>query len=74
MNTTALINEAVLLPVEERTIVVESLLRSLNQPKPEIDDKWAKIATKRLEELRAGKVKAIDGNQEFNRIWERLEK
>lgn len=74
MNTTALINEAVSLPVEDRTLVVESLLRSLNQPEPGIDDKWAEIAVKRLENLRSGKVKAIDGKQVFNKIWERLEK
>ncbi|MCU7835461.1 MAG: addiction module protein [gamma proteobacterium symbiont of Taylorina sp.] len=74
MNTTALINEVVSLPVEDRTLVVESLLRSLNQPESEIDDKWAKIAAKRLEELQSGKVKAIDGKQVFNKIWERLEK
>jgi len=74
MNTTALINEAVSLPVEDRTLVVESLLRSLNQPEPEIDDIWAEIAAKRLKDLRSGKVKAIDGKQVFNKIWERLEK
>ena len=74
MNTTALINEVVSLPVEERTLVVESLLQSLNQPKSEIDNKWSVIATKRLEELRSGKVKAVDGKQVFNKIWHRLEK
>jgi len=74
MNTMALINEAVSLPVEDRTLVVESLLRSLNQPESEIDDKWSKIAAKRLEELRSGKVKAVNGKEVFNKIWERLEK
>lgn len=74
MNTSALIDEVVSLPVEDRTLVVESLLKSLNQPETEIDSQWSKIAAKRLEELRTGKVKAIDGDKVFNNIWERFEK
>ena len=54
-------------------LVVESLLRSLNQPESEIDDEWAKIAIKRLAELRSGKIKAVDGKHVFSKIWKRLE-
>lgn len=61
-------DEVVSLPVEDRALIVEALLKSLNQPESEIDNQWSKIAAKRLEELRTGKVKAIDGDKVFNKI------
>ncbi len=67
-------DEVVSLPVEDRALIVEALLKSLNQPESEIDNQWSKIAAKRLEELRMGKVKAIDGDKVFNKIWKRFEK
>ncbi len=73
MNTKQLINEAVSLPVEERALVVDSLLRSLNQPESSIDKKWAVIAKQRLSELRSGSVQAVPGKEVFERIWERFD-
>ena len=55
--TAEIIHAAEALPVEERALVVESLLRSLNPPDPEIDRKWAGVAKRRLHELRSGRVK-----------------
>lgn len=74
MNTKKLIDEAVSLPVEERALVVDSLLRSLNQPQSEIDKKWAKEAIRRLAEFRSGRVEAIPGGSVFGKVWERFEK
>ncbi|WP_345894800.1 addiction module protein [Desulfuromonas thiophila] len=74
MNTKQLIDEAVLLPVEERAIVVDSLLRSLNQPESEIDKQWASEAKRRLSELRSGHIEAIPGNKVFSKVWDRFEK
>ena len=75
MSTTKeLIAEATSLPVEERAIVVDSLLRSLNPLREDIDKKWTMVAKHRLEELRCSKVRAISGDEVFARIWKRFSK
>ncbi len=71
-NTAEIIHEAESLPVEERTLVVDYLLRSLNPPDPEIDRKWAAVAKRRLEELRSGRVKPVPGEEVFARIRQRF--
>ena len=43
--TRDLIAQAMSLPVEDRALVVDSLLRSLNPPDSDIDRKWAAVAT-----------------------------
>lgn len=57
MKTKDLISEALLLPVEERALVVDSLLRSLNSPESDLDRQWAVVAEKRLAELQDGTVR-----------------
>ena len=74
MSTKELIDEVVLLPVEERVFMVDLLLRSLNQPDEEVDKAWAKEAKRRLTELRTGRVKAIAGEDVFEKIWEKFKK
>ena len=74
MNTKKLIDEAVALPVEERALVVDSLLRSLNQPESGIDEKWIQVAHKRLTEMRSGSVATIPGDKVFEKIWKRFER
>lgn len=73
MNTKKLIDEAVALPVEERVLMVDLLLRSLNQPESEIDEKWIVVARKRLTEMRSGSVEAVPGDRVFERIWKRFD-
>ena len=71
MKTKDIILEAISLPVEERTIVADSILKSLNPPETAIDKKWAQTAKERLMELRTGKKKAVPGDAVFNSIWNR---
>jgi hypothetical protein len=58
-----IIKEAESLPVEERAIVIDSLLRSLNPPSMEVDREWVKVAKRRLAKLRSGGVNPIPGNE-----------
>ena len=74
MNTKQLIDKVMSLPVEERALVVDTLLRSLNPTESEIDKKWAAVAKRRLAELRAGSVEAVPGQEVFERIWKRFNK
>ena len=70
-STAEIIRQAQSLPVEERAMVVDSLLRSLNPPDPDIDRKWIAVAARRLEELRSGRVKPVPGEEVFAKIRRR---
>ncbi len=66
-------DEALLLPREDRAKLVEKLLESLNVPtQKEIDRLWAQEAEKRIKEYEEGKGEAIDGDQVFREIRDRL--
>jgi putative addiction module component (TIGR02574 family) len=70
--TREIIQEATALPVEERAVIVDSLLRSLNMPDRENENKWIAVAHRRLEELRSGRVHAIPGDEVFSNIRKRF--
>ena len=72
IKTKAIFDEAISLPVEIRTKLVEKLLLSLNPSQKQIDKLWAKEAEKRVEEIRSGKVKTILGEKVFKKILNRL--
>ncbi|MBI5787489.1 MAG: addiction module protein [Candidatus Schekmanbacteria bacterium] len=61
MTTDELISEAISLPVDIRTLLVNKLLESLNPAQKEIDKLWAKEAEKRVADVKAGRVKTIPG-------------
>ena len=72
MTTKKIIEEALSLPVEERAMIAESLLRSLNMPNTDMDEKWTEVAKRRLQELRSGKVRAVPGDEVFAKALKRL--
>ncbi len=71
--TNEIIKEAESLPVEERAVIIDRLLQTLNTPNPEIDMVWVDTAKRRLSEIRSGTTKTIPGEEVFARIKERFE-
>ena len=71
METKKLIEEVTSLPVEERAIIADSILKTLNPVETDIEKKWMKVAKERLIELKSGKVKPIPGDEVFNKIWKK---
>ena len=68
IKTEELISEAISLPVDIKTDLVNKLLESLRPTNKEIDELWAKEAEKRVDEIKTGKVKTIPGQDVFKEI------
>ncbi len=73
MKTKDLIAEVTSLPVEERAIIVDSILKSLNPPESEIDRKWKEVAIRRVQEIRSGNAELIPGDEVFRKIQKRFQ-
>jgi len=70
-----LLRDALSLPLDLRTELVDKLLESLNVPlKEDVEQAWAEEAEKRLEEINSGKVKTIPGDEVFKKIRARYQK
>lgn len=59
MDSKEVLEQALNLKPEERFLVVEGLLRSLDEPDEELDAIWAEEAEKRLTAYRAGRLGGI---------------
>ena len=66
MNNVEILQEALQLNPQERYIVVESLLESLDKPDEEIDEVWANEAEKRLKNYADNKIETIPFNKIFD--------
>ena len=65
MSNIEILEQALKLRPEERYVVVEGLLNSLDIPDEKIDDIWAAEAENRLEAYRKGRLKAIPMEEVF---------
>ena len=74
IKTDELISEAISLPIDIRTQLINRLLVSLNPERRDIDEFWMKEAEKRLKDIKTGKVKTVPGEQVFQEIKERFQK
>ena len=54
-------------PVEDRVMMADAIIASLNGVRPEFEEAWADVAELRLAELRLGKVKGVAGSEVFAR-------
>ena len=60
MSTKEILNEALKLKPEERFTLVESLIKSLDEPDKELDEIWAEEAEKRLKAYRKGRLEGVE--------------
>jgi len=74
VSTRSILEQLESMPVEERVRVVDVLLRTLNQPDPQIDAAWTTEAQRRLDELRSGAIRGIPADEVFAQARERLMK
>ncbi|MCP4666791.1 MAG: addiction module protein [Deltaproteobacteria bacterium] len=69
------IEDALSLPVENRLILVEKLLKSLNLPiNEDIDHLWAEEAELRISQIESGEAKLVPGEEVFAKIIEKYKK
>ena len=59
MSTTEIARQALKLTSAERSDLVDLLLKSLDQPDPEIDSVWAEEAEKRLRAIDEGRLGVV---------------
>jgi putative addiction module component (TIGR02574 family) len=65
MDSKKILKQAMALKAEERFMIVEGLLKSLDEPDRKIDEIWAEEAEKRLKAYRDGKLKGIPMEEVF---------
>ena len=59
MSSKEILEQAIALKPEERFMIVEGLLKSLDEPDRKIDEIWAEEAEKRLNAYRDGRLEGI---------------
>lgn len=54
-----LLKEALVLPVKEKSELIEQLIKSLDRPDPDIDDLWKKEVENRIDAYNKGELSTI---------------
>ena len=65
MSSKDILEEALKLKPDERFMLVEGLIKSLDEPDSSLDEIWAEEAEKRLNAYRAGKLEGIPMEEVF---------
>lgn len=66
MGTNEIIQEAINLKPQEKYLIIESLILSLNEPNKEIEKLWIEESQKRLEEYKNGNLETLSFEEVFN--------
>ena len=65
MGSKEILEQALALKADEKFIIVEGILRSLDEPDLKLDAIWAEEAEKRLKAYRKGNLEAISMEEMF---------
>ncbi len=65
MSNKDILELAMKLKPEDRFLIIEGLIKSLDEPDKKIDEIWAEEAEKRLKAYRAGKLEGIPMEEIF---------
>jgi putative addiction module component (TIGR02574 family) len=65
MGSKEILEQAMALKPEERFMIVEGLLKSLDEPDRKIDEIWAEEAEKRLAAYREGRLEGVPMEEVF---------
>ncbi len=65
MSSKEILEQAMALKPDERFMIIESLLKSLDEPDRKIDEIWAEEAEKRLKAYRDGSLEGIPMEEIF---------
>ena len=66
MGTNEIINEAIKLKPQEKYLIIESLILSLNEPSKDIEKKKNEKTKKRLEDYKNGNLEILSFEEVFN--------
>ncbi len=66
MSLPEIIEEAMHLKPQDRYIIIENLIHSLNKPDIEIDKIWIQESQKRLKAYKEGTIKTLSYDQVFS--------
>ena len=66
MGTNEIIQEAINLKPQEKYLIIESLILSLNEPDKDIEKIWIEESQKRIEEYKKGNLKTLSFEEVFN--------
>jgi hypothetical protein len=72
MSTKEILAEMLLLPIEQRAMLADTLLKSLNTLDAKIDNEWLNLAKARYEEINSGRINTVNGADVFNEIWKKF--